>query len=35
MELMGELVERGVVCEEWRWKIDVENVDMEFVRVVA
>ena len=35
LELMGELVERGVVSREWRWKVDVGNVDLEFVRVAA
>ena len=35
LELMGELVERGVVGTDWRWKIDVRDVDPGFVRVVA
>ena len=34
LELMGELVERGVVSTDWRWKIDVMDVDPGFVRVV-
>ena len=32
--LMTELVERNMMSEEWEWIVDVEELDMEFVRVV-
>ena len=33
-ELMDELVERGLMSADWKWTVDVEDVDMGFARVV-
>ena len=35
LELMGELVERGVISVDWKWNVNVEEVDLGFVRVVV
>ena len=34
-ELMAELVERNILSAEWEWIVIVEQLDMEFVRLVA
>ena len=32
-ELMGEMVERGLMNVDWEWSVDIEKVDMAFARV--
>ena len=34
-ELMTELLERDVISADWKWALDVEEVDMAFTRVVV